>query len=48
MAEFVENFPNGDGHFYECVECKATIGESSAMVFADGEPMHNHCFEDAS
>jgi hypothetical protein len=42
---FVEAHTMGDGHFHECASCTGTIGESDAMVFVDGEPMHAGCWE---
>lgn len=44
---FVESHPHGDGYFHECKPCGGTVGESDAMVFVDGEPMHESCWERA-
>lgn len=46
MYDYVEGFPNGDGHTHECAVCGGTIGESSDMVYADGAPMHDTCYDD--
>lgn len=45
---YVENHPNGDGHFHECAECGNTIGESDSMVFADSVALHTLCYENGS
>lgn len=47
---FIEGHPHGDGYLHECAAatCGGTVGESDAMVFVDGEPMHESCWENGA